>query len=66
MIEHFRGEFTPVCDYCDSRLPGADRYNDAVREMREAGWESRPVEYKNGKIWLCVCRDCLFKEKGYD
>lgn len=61
MIERFIREFTPVCDYCEKRLPGADSFADALHAMRKAGWESRR---QNGE-WICVCSDCIFTEKGY-
>lgn len=63
MIERFRGEYTPVCDYCEKRLPGADSFADALRAMRQAGWESR--RQMGGEPWLCVCDDCIFEEKMY-
>lgn len=61
MIERYYGNYTPVCDYCEKRLPGELSWRDAIRAKHEAGWESR----KSGGEWVDVCNDCLFEEKGY-
>lgn len=62
MIERFFNNFTPVCDYCEKRPPGEMSFRDALRALRDAGWENR----KSGGDWICVCNDCLFEEKGYE
>lgn len=62
MIERYYSCFTAVCDYCGKRLPGSESFKGTLRDMLDAGWESR----KNGDDWKCVCNDCLFTEKGYD
>lgn len=62
MIERYYSQYTPTCDYCDKRLPGELSFRDAMRAIREAGWESR----KDGDYWGCICNDCLFEEKGYE
>ena len=41
MIERFHNNYTPVCDYCEKRLPGELSFRDALRAMWDAGWESR-------------------------
>ena len=61
-IERYGRQFTPVCDYCGERLPGSERFDDAVRAKQEAGWESRKVKGE----WEDICTDCQFIEKGYD
>lgn len=62
MIERFFNNFTLVCDYCEKRPPGEMSFRDALRALRDAGWENR----KSGGDWICVCNDCLFEEKGYE
>ncbi len=61
MIERFYGQYTPVCDCCETRLPGEESWDDAVRAKREAGWISRKVKGE----WEDICTDCQFEEKGY-
>lgn len=61
MIDRFFGNYTPACDCCEKRLPGELSFQEAVRAIRAAGWESRKV----GDEWEHVCTDCLFEEKGY-
>lgn len=61
-IERYFGQYTPCCDYCDRTLPGALSFREAVRSKRNAGWEGRRVD----GVWLDLCTDCQFEEKGYD
>lgn len=62
MIERYYSQYTPVCDYCERRLPGQLSRRDAVLAVLEAGWELR----RDGEYQGCVCSDCLFQEKGYE
>lgn len=62
MIERYYSQYTVTCDYCGKRLPGELSFRDAMRAIRNAGWDNR----KDGGDWVCVCNDCLFEEKGYD
>lgn len=50
---------TAHCDYCDNTLHGAADGRDALRMMRQAGWERRKV----GVELIDICPDCLFEEK---
>ena len=52
----------PICDYCGATLPAEMSGKEAIFAMLSAGWE---VRKRNGK-WIAVCKDCVFKEKGYD
>lgn len=61
MIEKYFGQYTPICDYCEKRLPGEHTFEGAARAAAAAGWETRggPDDREH------VCTDCLFEEKGY-
>lgn len=60
-IEKYFGQYTPVCDYCETRLPGAYSYEAAAGEVVAAGWEARGGPDDR----IHVCTDCQFEEKGY-
>lgn len=65
-IERHFQYYTAVCDFCGKRLPGEERFMDAVRSKRDAGWESRKQRDRDGEdYWEDICSDCLFEEKGY-
>ncbi len=60
-IVRFGGLYRPECDYCeDAVLPAELTFEDAVRAMNRAGWETRMIP--KTKYRLNVCRECLEEE----
>lgn len=53
-IEREYDVYQPVCDYCGEVLCGSYSFDDAVEEMRAAGWMS---SYIDG-CWENACPKC--------
>jgi len=60
-IERFHGFFTPVCDYCEARLPAGESFMEAVDIRKQAGWKSRKDKHGD---WEDMCPECQEAERN--
>jgi len=52
--------YTPVCDFCEARLPSGLSFQEAVEIKKRAGWRTRKDEYGD---WVDMCPDCQQAER---
>mgnify|MGYP006873208190 CR=1 FL=1 len=58
MIEREYNKFIPYCDECEEQLPETDSFDDAVSELKKAGW----LFSKIGGKWIHKCPKCAAKD----
>ena len=53
-IDKSYGAFYPTCDRCGRQLMSTDTFDDAVEDMKKAGWKSVMVD----GLWENYCPEC--------
>lgn len=56
MIDRYYGQYTPVCDFCEGRLPGCTSFRAAVQEAKDEGWKI--VKNEHGYFFEDMCPEC--------
>ena len=59
MIEREYNRFIPYCDECEDQLPEVNSFDEAVAELKEAGWTFK----KYGGEWVHICPKCQIRDE---
>lgn len=58
MIEREYNRFIPYCDECEAQLPETNSFEDAIAELKEAGWHFSKI----GSEWIHKCPKCATRD----